>query len=272
MHTCDMVAFSRVVVGLDGSEAAYHALRWISSRIEPSGLNIVHAGGVDPAIPADIKFHSIHSDDLPPAELLISSAVEMGADAIVIGPHGSGLGRGFGRVARHLLNKAPVPVIVVGEPEPPRSLDLAPPVVACVGYGEPAIAAAEWAAGYAHTQKLPLVLLHAVAYRPVFPFDSASDVLASYLGTGVSVAWARDELIDIAKEIAAKYPDLEISTHVDSTSVIRSVRNAGETAEIVVLGKRNDDEFLHTIGTPRLRRLVARATFPTAIVPRHPSN
>ena len=266
-----MAAFSHVVVGLDGSDAACHALRWISSRVSPSGLNIVHAGTPDPLVPDDIAFNSIHSDDMPPADLLISSAQQMGADAIVIGPHGSGAGRGLGRVARQLLNQAAVPVIVVGEPELPRSPNLDPPVVACVGYGEPATAAAEWAAAYADQQKLPLVLLHAVAYRPIFPFDAASDVLASYLGAGVSAAWASDELVELAKDLAASYPDLAISTHVDSTSVIRSVRNAGEAAEIVVLGKRNDEEFLHAIGTPRLRRLVARAHFPTAVVPCPPT-
>jgi nucleotide-binding universal stress UspA family protein len=262
-----MVAFSHVVVGLDGSEAACHALRWISSRVSPTGLDVVHAGTLDPAVPDDITCCSIRSTDMAPADLLIALAHETGADAIVIGPHGSGFGRGLGRVARQLLNQATVPVIVVGEPEPPRSLDLAPPVVACVGYGEPATAAAEWAASYADKQQLPLVLLHSVAYRPIFPFDAASDVLASYLGTGVSIAWAQDELRELAQELAVTYPDLEISTHVDSTSVIRSVRNAGETAELVVLGKRSGEEFLHALGTPRLRRLVARADFPTAVVP-----
>lgn len=267
MHSSCMVAFSNVVVGLDGSAPAQHALRWIASRVDPAGLDVVHAGDADPAVPGDIEIHSIRSDDIAPADLLMASADQCQADAIVIGPHGSGLGRGLGRVARHLLSQATVPVIVVGEAEPPRSPDLSPPVVACVGYGEPALAAAEWAAAYAEKRQLPLVLLHVVAYRPIFPLDAASDVLASYLGRGVSAAWAQDDLQKLAAELAASHPTIDISTHVDSTSVIHAVRQAGETAELVVLGKRANDEFLHTIGTPRLRRLVARANFPTVVVP-----
>ena len=44
-------------------------------------------------------------------------------------------------------------------------------------------------------------------------------------------------------------------------------RGIGGHAELIVLGKRSKEEFLHTIGTPRLRRLVARSRFPTAVVP-----
>lgn len=263
-----MTAFTNVVVGLDGSQAAENALRWAADRVtDASALNVVHAGAPDPVIPADIRVHSIHSRNAPPAEALMAAAAELDADAIVIGPHGSGFGYGLGSVAKELLKRANVPVIIIEGREPPRSEGLMPPVVACVGYGAPASAATRWAAEFADERGLPLVLLHAVAYRPIFPVDSASDVLASYLGTGVSASWARDELSEIAAELIADRPSLSVSTHVDFGSVPKAVRHAGETAEIVVLGKRSGEEFLHTIGTPRLRRLIARSRFPTAVVP-----
>jgi nucleotide-binding universal stress UspA family protein len=263
-----MSAFARVVVGLDGSETAVNALRWAAERVPTaSAIEVVHAGALDPIIPDDIEVHSLHSVDAPPARALMKAAEELNADAIVIGPHGNGFGHGLGSVAKRLLHEARLPVIVIDGREPPRSLGLTPPVVACVGYGDPADAASAWAADFAHERSLPLVLLHSVAYRPIFPIDSASDVLASYLGAGVSADWARDELNAMAVELKSTRPDLDVTTHVHSTSVIEAVRRAGETAEVVVLGKRSDEEFLHTIGTPRLRRLVARSRFPTAVVP-----
>jgi len=268
-----MSAFARVVVGLDGSDTAVNALRWAAERVpDPSAIEVVHAGAPDPTIPGDLEVHSIHSVDAPPAQALMQTAEELHADAIVVGPHGSGFGHGLGSVAKQLLHEATLPVIVIDGREPPRSLGLTPPVVACVGYGEPATAASEWAADFAQERSLPLVLLHSVAYRPIFPIDSASDVLASYLGAGVSAGWARDELGAIAAELKSTRPNLEVTAHVDSTSVIKAVRRAGETAELVVLGKRSEEEFLHTIGTPRLRRLVARSRFPTAVVPTTPSH
>lgn len=266
-----MSAFAHVVVGLDGSDTAINALRWAAERVPtPSAIELVHAGAPDPNIPDDLAAYSLHNVDAAPAHALMRTAKELNADAIVIGPHGSGFGHGLGSVAKQLLQEASLPVIVIDGREPPRSLGLTPPVVACVGYGDPADAASAWAADFALERSLPLVLLHSVAYRPIFPIDSASDVLASYLGSGVSAGWARDELETIAAELKSTRPDLVVTTHVDSTSVIKAVHRAGETAELVVLGKRGDEEFLHTIGTPRLRRLVARSRFPTAVVPTTP--
>ncbi len=263
-----MSVFERVVVGIDASRCATDALRWAADRVpDTAGIEVVHAGTTKLPLPSDLDVGSIRMIDDKPAQALLKAADDINADAIVIGPHGSGFGLGLGSVAKRLLGESSVPVIVVEEREPPRTLGLRPPVVACVGYGDPATAASQWAADFAEQQSLPLVLLHSVAYRPIFPIDSASDVLASYLGTGVSLAWARDELEAMADELRTARPELDVSTHVDSASVIKAVRRAGELAELVVLGKRSEEEFLHTIGTPRLRRLVARSRFPTAIVP-----
>ncbi len=244
-----MAAFARVIVGQDGSDGARHALAWASERVlDPSALHVIEA-----------------SDS--PAETLMDTASGLGADAIVIGNHGSGLAVGLGSVARQLLKDAEIPVIVIDGIEPPREMAEPPPVVACVGYDEPAEAASTWAADFAEEQGLPLVLLHSVAYRPMFPIDSPIDVPASYLGRDVSVEWAKEELGQLAAKIGATHPDLQISTHVEYSSVIDAVRSAGEHAELVVLGKRSEEEFLSTIGTPRLRRLVSRTRFPTAVVP-----
>ena len=260
-----MSVFSKLVVGLDGSAAAEHALRWAANRLREHGeLHVVHSGAPAPTVPEDVEVTTIHSRDMAPADALIGAARELDADAIVVGPHGSGLGIGLGSVTKHLLRESPVPVIIIDGFEPPRSAKA--PVVACVGYGDPAQAAAAWAAAYAAEHDLPLVLLHSVAYRPVFPVDSASDALASYLGQGVSTEWAMDELKKIGEALHEKHPDLAISAHVDHRSVIKAVK-AANLAELVVLGKRSDEEFLHVIGTPRLRRLVARMAFPTVVVP-----
>lgn len=260
--------FSEVVVGLDGSDSALHALRWVAERIPPAGLHVVHAGAPDPMIPVDLSVGSVHSRDQAPGLALLAVASELDVDAVVIGPHGSGLvgrmGRGLGSVARELLSEATIPVLVIDGAENPRPLD--GPVVACVGYGEPADTAATWAADYAVRRELPLVLLHSVAYRPLLGVDAPSEVLASYLGTGVSLEWAREELDEMASRLRTSHPTISISTHVEGTSVLKAVTRAGENSELVVLGKRSDDEFLSVIGTPRLRKLVARTRFPTAVI------
>jgi len=263
-----MSVFSNLVVGLDGSLTAEHALRWAADRVvAPADIHVVHSGGATPNVPADVAVSTIQSRDVSPADALVDTADEVRADAIVIGPHGSGAGSGVGSVAKNVLRAASIPVLVVDGLEPPRSATVKPPVVACVGYGEPAQAAAAWAAQYASDHELPLVLLHAVAYRPVFPLDSGTDALASYFGEAVTASWAMDELKKTAAALREEHPDLVITAHVDKRSVLKAVRAAGELAELVVLGKRSDEEFLHTIGTPRLRRLVARTPFPTAVVP-----
>lgn len=257
--------FSRLVIGLDGSDAASDALRWAAARVPAAGLHVVHAGSTDPAIPADITVASVHTRDGAPTEALLAVASEVDADAVVIGPHGSGLGRGLGTIARNLLAACTIPMLVIDGAEEPRPLD--GPVIGCVGYGEPADAAATWAADYAEQRQLPLVLLHSVAYRPLLGVDPPSEVLASYLGTGVSLDWARQDLDELAARLRTSHPSLSISTHVEGTSVLEAVTRAGENAELVVLGKRADEAFLHELGTPRLRKLVARTRFPTAVVP-----
>jgi len=263
-----MSVFSNLVVGLDGSPTAEHALRWAADRVvAPANIHVVHSGGATPNVPADIVVSTVQSRDGSPGDALVAVAAEIQADAIVIGPHGSGAGLGVGSVAKSVLRAASIPVLVVDGLEPPRSAVVKPPVVACVGYGDPAQAAATWAAHYASDHELPLVLLHAVAYRPVFPLDSGTDAFASYFGEAVSASWAMDELKKIGAELRQEHPDLVITAHVDNRSVLKAVRAAGELAELVALGKRSDEEFLHAIGTPRLRRLVARTSFPTAVVP-----
>ena len=262
-----MPAFEHVVVGFDGSEPSIHALRWARDRVAPGNLVVVHCGPADPTLPDGVEADSVLHCDEGAEDALLKRAHEVGADTIVIGPHGSGLGLGLGRVARHLLRHSPLPVVIIDGAEPPRSPDRRPPVVACVGYAEAAATATRWAADYAQARQLPLVLLHAVAYRPMFPLDSASDVLASYLGAGVSAEWARSELEELAGELGSSHPELEITTHVDTDSVVKAVERAGQNAELVVLGKRHGEAFVDIIGTPRLRRLVARSRFPTAVVP-----
>ena len=262
-----MPAFEHVVVGFDGSAPSVHALRWAQDRVAPGKLVVVHCGPSDPTVPDGIDAGSVLHCDEGAEDALLARAHEVGADTIVIGPHGSGLGLGLGRVARHLLRHSTLPVVIVDGAEPPRSPDRRPPVVACVGQADTAEVASRWAADYAQARQLPLVLLHAVAYRPIFPLDSASDVLASYLGAGVSAEWAMSELEQLASELGATHPEIEITSHVDTDSLVKAVERAGQNAELVVLGKRSDEAFLDIIGTPRLRRLVARSRFPTAVIP-----
>ncbi len=140
-------------------------------------------------------------------------------------------------------------------------------VIACVGYGETAARAAQWAASYAEGVGLPLTLLHVVTHRPLFPLDSPVDMLGSYLGDDISAEWARSELDELRDQVAARHPDLDITCVIEHGSAVGSVLDAGESADLVVVGKRHEGIISRHLIGPRLQRLVARGVSPTAVVP-----
>lgn len=291
-----MKGLDPLVVGVDGSDMSANALAWAADRAaEGASVHVVH--GVSPAVELgsavigrdreaiyekarrslegewtdavrgrSISLHA-HLIDDDPADAMLGVVASSGAAAVVVGAHGSGQNRHFlGRVTRKLLRRSHVPVVVVKPYASDRPAEERP-VVACVGYGEASTEAALWAADYAAAAGLPLRLLHAVGYRPMYPADSPSDTLASYLGSDVAIDWARSDLDDLCEQILDRQPDLTVTTFVDRGPAVASIETASAEAELVVLGRRHSGRITRSVISPRIQQSVVRAMAPVAIVP-----
>ncbi len=144
---------SKIVVGVDGSEQAHHALRWALAQAQAHGSELVvvhvslagvplsHVGelarlqevarqrGEQTVSDALDKAGATRYDvpirptilwDMQPASALIDEA--QSADLLVVGSRGLGGFRGMllGSVSQHCVHHAPCPVVVVRSSEPAR--------------------------------------------------------------------------------------------------------------------------------------------------------
>ncbi|MDH3682549.1 MAG: universal stress protein [Acidimicrobiia bacterium] len=286
-----------LIVGVDGSGAAATALDWALERTAGEmPLHVVH--GRKP--PGDLAFDLFHSgDDMSehearealegpwteaarkrdrriathlvaddPADALLAVAAEVGARAVVVGVHGSGGKRyGLGSVTRKLLHRSSLP-LVIAKPAQFRAVPgQRKPVVAYVGYGDATEDAARWASEFAAAVDLPLLLVHVVGYRPMFPADSPSDTLASYLGGDVSRDWAQADLNRLKEELVERSPGLSVDTKVEVGFAVRAIEEGSRSAELVVLGKRHGSSLArHTI-SPRIQQSIVRSATTTVVVP-----
>ncbi|MEZ5407903.1 MAG: universal stress protein [Acidimicrobiales bacterium] len=297
-----MVApLQRVVVGLDGSALSVAAAAWAAARVPEGGtVHLVH--GIHPA--AELAAAAFQSDgeavrrvaeadlegpwaeparatgrpvvthvvDDEPAHAVLRVAAAVDATAIVVGMHGAGGGHLplLGAVARKILHRSNLPM-VVAHPDPtrPAPASSGPPlVVAGVGYGDASNLAVLWAAEYAAARGLPLELVHAIALQPVFPADSPSDTLGSYLGPGVEAAWAREDLELVREQVLDRHAGLDVTLRVVSGPVVDALAPpTGGPVELVVAGKRHGARLARMTISPRLRQLIVGSSAPVAVIP-----
>lgn len=141
-----MTSMERIVVGVDGSEAARDALRWAvaEARLRGARLQVVHAwqfpyvgptpfggmvineGDLETSAQAELD-HAVEGVDLTgmaePAELVVvnrtpaTALVEaaQGADLLVVGTRGRGgfAGLLLGSVSQQVAHHAPCPVVII---------------------------------------------------------------------------------------------------------------------------------------------------------------
>lgn len=251
-----MGIFETVVVGADGSAAAAEALKWARS-----------------VVPDEQSIHTVRAeaDDGDPAEFLLRAAASVNADAIVIGRHVSHWPLGsIGGVTRRLLQKATIPVIIARPDDRARRRIHGRsrlPIVACVGYGPPAETAAIWAAALADEVGEDLTLLHVVGHRPIYPADSPSDTLGSYLGPDVLMQWVGQDLDHLRSEVIAAHPDVSVDTTVEVGPVARSLVAAGRAASTLVVGRRTGCGVFRGFLSPRIQQVIARASSTIAVIP-----
>ena len=138
-----MTQVGHIVVGVDGSANARDALEWAVALAGPHGARItaVHALGLLDRLAHERVTTADHREaitdefcriwcavlddagvetdrvvaDGPPADVILATATERGADLIVVGERGVGVGSAaeLGSTSRRVLEQATVPVLVV---------------------------------------------------------------------------------------------------------------------------------------------------------------
>ncbi|NND76124.1 MAG: universal stress protein [Ilumatobacter sp.] len=269
----------RLVVGVDGTDAARVALEWAAETVGPEGH--IHAiVAVDPATEfvVDVMtgdpqmflttvFRDLESEwtraihgsvaelttdlvERRAADALVAAAAEFHADAIVVGAHVTHLGprRRIGSTTRHLLRKLDGPLIVVptGATDGLRVADRDQLVVG-VGHSDATDAAVRWATELADRRNLGVALVRAIG--------NAADP-------------AVDDLVGLA-ELVQESSGHELPIDVAAVPGMAAVRlaEASQGAALLVIGQHRSAITAGRHVTQPLRHLLTHTHCPVAVVP-----
>lgn len=286
-----MGIFSRLVVGIDGSDGSATALRWAASQIDDGEVIAVH--GYSPAeqliaAAAQINLDSVRSrhDALlrgpwtePAAEFDVKPKCEMlddnGANALmtVAANHGSAVvvvghqdKKGWshqhvgGNVAK-LLHHCPDPLIVTNSRCRPGRLE-GPVIVGISGTADLESAHLDWTArlGREFELRLNLVAVNQPPsyFDPTMTVDTASMIAANAASMRTLVGNARK-----------KYPGLTIHGEVRNGLATTEIAAAAaeHAASIVVLGNHHPSLAAALLSGSILRHLPAVIHCPMAAIP-----
>lgn len=292
----------RLVVGVDGTDAARVALDWAADTVGPGGS--IHAiVAVDPAVEflVDVVtgdtmtyLELLHHDlatawtrdaaarvaeltadlvERTPAVALNDAAAEFDADGIVVGAHVTHLGlpKRIGSTTRHVLRRLVVPLVVV-----PAGVsrgvgvggDGTGPLVVGVGHGDATEAAVRWAADLADERDLDVVLVHATGDGPVFSADGLIDLVTYELRPERRRARSRDELVRLAGQVQ-ELSRHELTVDVAEVPGLAALRlaEASDAASMLVVGQHRSAITLGRRTAQPLRHLLTHARCPIAVVP-----
>jgi nucleotide-binding universal stress UspA family protein len=292
----------RLVVGVDGTEAAHAALNWAADTVGPDG--VIHAiVAVDPALEflvdvvtgdpmtylqllhrdlattwtrdAKSRVRELTADlvEQPTPDALTAAATEFQADAIVIGahvPHLTGAKR-IGVTTRHLLRKLSVPLVVVPV-EITRGLDgradRADYLVVGVGHGDATESAVRWAADLADRRDLGVVLVRATGDGPVFQTDGVLDLLSYELHPDRREERSTADLVraaELVQELSDH--DLRIEAAAMPDFAASSLGELSDRASLLVIGQHRSKLTLGRHTPQPLRHLLTHARCPIAVIP-----
>lgn len=248
----------QIVVGFDGSKAAYEALQWAAEEAQRSGCGVHVVQSWKEPIFTDRSALDLWSDpesalrrtgsDLtdvvrtfaeahpsvafteqlvgdPPDEVLAAAAA--GASMLVVGARGHG---GFARlllgsVSRRLAGSAPCTVVVVREPEDGGD------VVVGVDGTEPSRRALRWAAGEAKARNRPLRVVMAWSYLMPEGVHGPEPFRPSYTGADADRA-----LRSIVDEVLGREESQGAVLETTCELAGKALIERGERAALVVLG------------------------------------
>lgn len=274
-----------VVVGIDGSEVAEHALRFAAREADLRGRRLVvaHAGDLpnydtgEPAPPAVRQFGDIlrreavatvaarhpHVDcetvvrDGDPGDLLL----ELGAEAalLVVGTHRFGRLAGFvlGSVSQRVAAQANCPVVAVSGPCEQRS----GPVLLGASTTPGGREAMRFAGAEARSRSTNLHVVRAV---------SAEDwaVLTTELtATPADLREVAESQLDAVLAAAAlEFPDVPITSELSMADPFVALLKYAEDAQLTVVGARRPDESRLSRLGPVATWLLHHATGALAVV------
>lgn len=280
-----------IVVGVDGSVSALHAVRWAANEAARRrlGLSIVHAHVVPPLdLPASYRTESMAwsrdylrdaaeaAREVQPGveidvELTVQSAVDLlvemskNASLVVLGSRGLGgfTGMLVGSTAIGLASRAHCPIVVVRgatvDGPPP---DSGPVVVGVDGSptSEAAIAFAYEAASWRGAE---LVAVH-----------TWSDVPLEWGGAMPlpEIDWFTREGEErrlLAERLAGwgeKYPDVVVHRVVHQDRPVRRLLQEAENAQLIVVGSRGRGGFTGMLLGSTSQALLHHTTCPIAVV------
>jgi nucleotide-binding universal stress UspA family protein len=280
-----------VVVGVDGSESALHAVRWAAdeARRRRTGLRLVHAHEIPVGYPPGfVDWHALHValaaqgrswldqarqavEDIAPG--LVADVVEVKAGAVpallaesahaalvVLGSRGLGgfTGLLLGSTAVELAAHAHCPVVAVRGPYPGDG----PVVVGIDGTptGEPAIAFAFAAASARGTG---LVAVH--TWTDLL-LEAAFAGSAAQLDFSVLAEQAEEVLGERLAGWQEKYPDVPVTRHVSRERASRALLRHTEGAGLLVVGSRGRGGFRGLLLGSTSQHMLHHAPCPVAVV------
>jgi len=286
MTTASRTSVERIVVGVDESVGARHALQWAFRESQLRGADVVAVlawgyldqhpvmgAGFDPdydetdAMAALEHIVSRTLDETAetlverrpvcelPAKALLHAAED--ADLLVLGARGVGGFRGLllGSVSQQCLHHATVPTVIVRSEAPGQG------VVVGIDGSDGSHAALRWAVDEARRRDTSLTVVHAYA---IAPFG-----LAPYSMTTTDtsiIAKAAEEVLDesIAK---VDVEGLSVMRVTSAGGAASALVDLSESAELVVVGARGvgllERMLLGSVAT----QVVHHASSPVAVVP-----
>ncbi|MHA6781918.1 universal stress protein [Pseudonocardia saturnea] len=263
-----------VVVGVDGSELALHAVGWAATEAQLRGLplRIVHA--THPAEPQSareilarafavarraapgVEVSTTRTTQDPAASLLDAAA---GAAVLVVGMGGGEHSGGplVGSVALDVSGRAPCPVVVVrGGPVPPQG----PVLVGVDTFGEDGLRrdAAALSVAFADARRHGgrVAVLHArYVTDPRSPGDEQS----------VDVA-VRDRLRSELGAWTARFPGVPVQVSVVHGNPAQALLRAAEGSRLVVLGTRGQGAYARDLFGSTSREVLRRSPVTVLVV------
>jgi nucleotide-binding universal stress UspA family protein len=275
------IAPRTVVVGLDGSQTSWAALRWAADEAQRTGrhLLVVHCG--------DTHTLPVSADDRPYGHTLLCDAAaslveshprldvrshlargEAAHELCKLSQHAELLviGRGrhlmpthtLGSVGRHVLLHAACPLVVVSHAQKPVSNRLV------VGVNDSAGGKAALRFAFTEAAKRGAEV---VAVRSWSPFEW--QLTASAIPVVREREHAEDEFLQRAiRPFHEQFPDVPVRSVLSSEPVEIALRRETDDAVALVLGcRRADDAFLRRMG-PVAARAIKHFDLPIALVGR----
>ena len=253
-------------VGVHVLEQAATALAAeLQPPLEAGTLHRLAEATLDP-LRAESTFEEIAVvEDLSVEDGLVQAANERGADAFLLGrrkPSDRGALFRLGRVARRMLRRLPLPVMIV-PPDLRGEMMTGGPVILGTDLSRTSAGALAFASVLARTLDLELAVAHVVrmpdSLQPMIPAESWDDRVAQHSASRALdlERWAADHGIEGVRQIVG-----------NGTPTLRLAEMATEVrASIIVVGSRGlstlDRLFESSVGSD----LAASAPIPVAVVP-----